>query len=141
MKSQVRITGNLEIFNCDGNNVSRIDIDNLVVKSGKDFIAKRVAGTSVPLISLMAVGTQNTAPTVDDTELGTEIANITLTSTVVNENVITYSATFAAGVATGNLTEAGLFNSAGDMLSHAQFNEINKTSSNAIIIAWNIHII
>lgn len=142
MKDGISLKGELTITVYNETGVCDIrKYNNLVVKTGKDFVASRMGGDLTPLISKMAVGTQNTAPTVNDTSLGTEIANVTLDSTVVNSNVITYTGTFAPGIGTGTLFEAGLFNDAGNMLSHATINSFEKTANLAIVIAWDIHII
>jgi hypothetical protein len=88
----------------------------------------------------MAVGSQNTAPVVGETALGSELGRVVLDSTNVTGNSISYVATFPAGTGTGALTEAGIFNAgtSGTLLCRTQFNAINKSSTDAIVITWNV---
>ncbi len=122
------------------NNELILDIDNLVVLSGRTFAAIRLIGVDEAVISHMAVGSDNTAPVSGDTTLGTELGRVTLSDTTRTDNTISYSATFPAGTATGSLREAGLFNaaSAGYMLARTTFPEIVKGSGDSISFVWNI---
>jgi len=56
-----------------------------------------------------------------------------------NEKVV-YVSTFAAGAATGAVTEAGIFNAstAGDMLCRTVFAVINKAADDTVEITWTI---
>ena len=113
---------------------------NLVVTTGKNWIASRMAGTSSNVMGYMAVGTDSTAPAVGNTTLGAEVARVALTSTTPSTNTVTYVATFGAGVGTGALTEAGLFNAAsvGTMLSRTTYSVINKGSGDEMTVTWVI---
>lgn len=118
------------------------EIDNLVVAVGKAHIAERLAANTAVVMSHMAIGTSNTAPSSGQTALGTELARTTLDTTVVNTATVTYSATFPAGTGTGTLTEAGIFNSAnvGTMLCRTRFNPVVKAAGEALIVGWNVTI-
>ena len=61
-------------------------------------------------------------------------------TTNVTADSLQYVATFGAGVATGTLTEAGIFNAAssGTMFSRTVFAAINKTASDSVTITWKI---
>ena len=113
---------------------------NLVVTAGKNWIASRMAGTSSNVMGWMAVGTDSTAPAAGNTTLGAEVARVALTSTTPSTNTVTYVATFGAGVGTGALTEAGLFNAAsvGTMLSRTTYSVINKGSGDEMTVTWVI---
>ena len=113
---------------------------NLVVTVGKDWIASRMVGTAANTMGYMAVGTDSTAPAAGNTTLGAEVARVAVTSQTASTNTVTYVATFGAGVGTGALTEAGLFNAntAGTMLSRTTYSVINKGSGDEMTITWVI---
>lgn len=115
------------------------EVDNLVVTSGKEFVASRMIGTSSNVMSHMAVGSGSTAAAAGDTALGSELGRTT-SSDSVSGAVVTYSSTFAAGTGTGAVTEAGLFNasSAGDMLCRTVFSVVNKGASDSMTISWAV---
>ena len=115
------------------------EVDNLVVTSGKEFVASRMVGTSSNVMSHMAIGSGTTAAAAGDTALGSELGRTT-SSDRVSGAVVTYSATFAAGTGTGAVSEAGLFNasSAGDMLCRTVFSVVNKGASDSMTISWAV---
>lgn len=124
----------------DGNIKDEKKVENLIVDTGLDFIASRMSGTSESVMSHMAVGTGSTAAAAADTALGTELNRQSLTSTTVTDNAIAYVASYAAGTATGSLTEAGIFNasSAGTMLCRTVFGTVTKAADDSMTITWTI---
>ena len=118
------------------------EVDNLVVSAGKDFVASRMKDTTDAAMSDMAIGTGSTAAAAGDTALGSESARVTLTSTSVSNNVITYAATFGAGTpsSAAAITEAGLFNasSGGTMLCRTVFDVVNKGAADSMTISWAV---
>jgi len=115
---------------------------NLITNIGKNYIAKRMTSNSEAIMTHMALGLSATAAAITDTALGNEAGRVALEiPSVVSANVIQYVATFPAGVATGDLKEAGIFNhpSSGDMLNRASIN-ITKSSSDTIVVSWNLAI-
>jgi len=96
--------------------------------------------TTEGAMSHMAVGTGSTAAAASDSALGSESARVALTSTTVNNNEITYVATYPSGTGTGALTEAGILNasSSGTMLCRTVFSVVNKGASDAMTITWTI---
>ena len=142
--NEVKLTGMLTInrFDSTGTLVETVEHKNLVVTTGKNFIASRMKDTTSAAMSHMAVGTGTTAVAVTDTALNTQTAIVTLTSTTATDNTVTYTATFGAGVGTGALTEAGIFNaaSAGAMLCRTVFPVINKQAADSISITWVVTI-
>lgn len=131
MKGRVSIAVNDEVVQ---------EIDNLVVTAGKNFVASRMKDTTDTAMSHMGVGTGSTAAAAGDTALGSELDRNALTSTTVTNNEVAYVCTFAAGDATGAITEAGLFNaaSAGTMLCRTVFSVVNKGASDAMTITWTV---
>lgn len=142
----LRVRGNLKIDHYDDNNnlKDQRDLKNLVVAVGKDYIANRMASNVTVIMSDMAVGGGNVAPTTSDTLLANEIARVNLDSTGVTNNVLVYAATFPAGTGTGSITEAGIFNdpsaNTGTMLCRTRFDVVNKAAGDTIVITWNVTI-
>jgi len=138
----LKITGRLkiEVFNPDGSIKELREIDNLVVTTGKEFIASRMVGTSSSVMSHMAVGTGTTSPVVGNTTLETEIARVALSSGTASGAVATYAATFNAGTGTGAITEAGILNagSGGALLCRTTFAVVNKGAADAMTITWTV---
>ena len=119
------------------------EIDNLVVTTGKGFVAASMLKTtsnSPAAMTHMAIGSNTTDPAAGDTTLGTELGRVTLTSAEVSGAVVTYIATFPAGTGTGEVVEAGILNdsSAGTLLCHTEFAVVNKGSADAITITWTV---
>jgi len=117
-------------------------VENLVVTTGKNYVASRMAGTSANVMSHMAIGTGSTAAAAADTTLGTESARVSLTSTTNNNNDVVYVATFPANTpaSAAAITEAGLFNasSGGTMLCRTVFAQVNKQTADALTITWTV---
>ena len=140
----IKMTGNLKLVLTDenGNIKQEEEVKNLVVTAGKGFIASRMKDATATAMTHMEVGTGTTAAAVGDTTLQTVVASsrTTLTSTTVTTNSVAYVCSFGAGVGTGALTEAGLFNaaSAGTMLCRTVFSVINKGAADTLGITWTV---
>lgn len=142
---ELKATGsvNVVIHDENGKQKENFTIPNLVVTSGLGFIASRMKDTTATAMSHMGVGTGSTAAALANTALGTALgARVALTSTTVTANAIAYVATFGAGVSTGALTEAGIFNAltSGTMLCRTVFAVINKGALDTMTITWTITI-
>jgi len=137
----LKVTGNLQVVlkDKDGNVKDSRDIKNLVVTTGKEFIAAAIASTQT-YMSHMAIGSSSTAPAIGDTTLGTELGRAALTSTTVSGAVVTFVASFGAGVGTGAVAEAGIFNDAttGALLCRTAFAVVNKGADDSISITWQV---
>jgi hypothetical protein len=141
IRDGLKITGAVEIklFDKDGNVKDQRNIKNLVVTTGKEFIAARMVGTPA-VMSHMAIGSDNTAADIADTALGSELGRVALASSTSSGAVVTNTATFGAGVGTGAVVEAGTFNagSAGTMLCRSVFAVVNKGADDGMSITWTI---
>jgi hypothetical protein len=142
-RSNVTVTGTPRIVLTDknGNVKQDFSVPNLVVTTGKTFIAARMVGTPTAM-SHMALGTGTTAAAVGDTTLQTEIARVSLSSSSATGAVATYVASFPAGTGTGAITEAGILNagSSGTMLCRTVFPVVNKGADDTMSITWTITI-
>ena len=141
IEDQIKLTGqvSIQLFDKDGNIKDSREIKNLVVSVGKTFIAARMVGTPTEM-SHMALGADNTAAAVGDTELGSELGRVALASDTSSGAIVTYTASFPAGTATGANVEAGIFNasSGGTMLCRTVFAVVNKGVDDAMAITWAI---
>jgi hypothetical protein len=137
----LKITGAVQVklFDKDGNVKDERSIKNLVVTAGKGFIAARMVGTPTAM-SHMAVGAGTTAAANADTALGSELGRVALISSAASGAVVTHTATFGAGVGTGAVTEAGIFNasSGGTMQCRSVFPIVNKGADDGMSITWTI---
>lgn len=142
IQDQLKVKGDLivKLFDKNGQVKEERVIPNLVVTTGKGFIASRMVGTSANVMSHMAIGSSNTAPAAGDTALGGELGRVALTSGTAAGAVTTYVATFPAGTGTGAVVEAGIFNasSSGTMLCRTTFSVVNKGADDAMSITWAI---
>lgn len=143
MKEDLKIKGDviLTLTDENGNLKQRQEIKNLVVTDGLDYISSKIVNTR-PTMSNMAVGTGSTAASAGQTALVTELDRNLLASATASNGVCTFNAQWAAGDATGAITEAGIFNatSGGDMLCRTVFDTVNKAAGDSLAITWVVTI-
>ena len=143
-KESIKMLGTLNVFLTDQFGAIKVDenYSNLVVQSGKEFIAKRMIGTSVGTMSYLAIGTGTNTPINTDIILQHEVVRSPLQSASVSANTVTYVSYFAPGAGTGAITEAGIFNSdtvdQGSMLCRTVFPVVNKEAGDTLTITWNV---
>jgi hypothetical protein len=139
----LKITGAVEItlFDKNGDVKDTRSIKNLVVTTGKTFIAARMVGTPA-VMSHLAIGEGTTAAAVGNTTLGTEVGRVALASATSSGAVVTYTATFGAGTGTGAITEAGILSSSsgGTLLCRSVFPVVNKGADDGMSITWTVTI-
>ncbi len=132
----------IQIFDQEGVETFKQVVPNLVVTAGKVWVTNLMqSGTGTPM-SYMAVGTGTNAAAVGDTTLQTETARVatTVAGGTASTNTLQFVGLFGAGVGTGALTEAGIFNAnaAGTMLSRTVYTTVNKGASDTLQITWTI---
>tara|TARA_B110000858_G_scaffold77461_1_gene89742 strand:- start:363 stop:788 length:426 start_codon:yes stop_codon:yes gene_type:complete len=137
INDDLKLKGRLAIA-INGETVS--EVDNIVVTTGKGYVASRMKDATATAMSHMGIGTGSTAAAAGDTALGSQSVRSALTTTTVNTNEVTYVATFSAGSGTGAITEAGIFNasSSGTMLCRTVFSVVNKGASDSMTITWTV---
>ena len=146
IKDTTKVIGDVRLVLTDanGNLKDKREIHNLVVDTGNNLLASRLASASSPVIGWIALGTGTNAPAHGDTTLQTELVRLatTVSGGTVTNNSILFQQTFGAGTGTGALTEAGLFNavSAGVMAARTTFSVINKGSGDILTVYWTLTI-
>ena len=142
INDSIKVTGELKLTltRPDGHVKHEEIIPNLVVTTGKNYIASRMKDASATAMSHMAIGTGSTAAAAGNTALGSEAGRVALTSTTVSNSDVAYVATFPAGTGTGAITEAGILNasSGGTLLCRTVYNVINKAAADTLGITWTV---
>jgi len=140
----IKVTGEVTLVHYDEfGNITNTQVKNMVVTTGLDYIASRMIGTAMGVMTHMALGSSNAAPALTQTSLSSQLgtrAVITSSNLTPTNKQITYVSTFAAGIATGAVVEAGIFNAstAGQMLCRTIFDVINKGVNDTLAITWVI---
>jgi hypothetical protein len=112
LKDSIKLTGRLLIqkLNDKKEVIYETEVPNLVVTSGKEFIASRIAAATFDVMNFMAIGDDAQTGALSQTTLINELARVTNTSSVASGSNVTFTATFGAGTGTGSIVEAGVFN-------------------------------
>jgi hypothetical protein len=154
---KLRGSVDIRVIGPDGQTKENRFIPNLVVQSGKNYIATRMIGTATSVtavyttasatscMTFMSLGTSTTTASVNDTTLGTEVAvagdiaaysRAPIASTTQSTGVVTYVAVFGTNnpqrTNTSNttaITEAGIFNSSSAALGGTM---LCRTTFNAV---------
>lgn len=138
MNEVINMVGEVEVLL---NGEVALEKKNLIVQVGKNFLANAIINSSTSPFVGMAIGTGTTPAATSDTTLETELVRAAFTTSSVSTNVVSLSNTYAAGVGTGAVTEAGIFTNAtsgGTMLSHVVFSAVNKGTLDTLTINWTI---
>jgi len=121
----------------DGEIKDHWEEDNTVTAAGKAGLSDQtLAAPTLAKAGWMALGTG----TPGATALGTELSRQALATKTRSTNVLTFTCSWAAGVGTGALTEAGLFDAAstGNMWLSASFAAKNKGASDTLSATWTL---
>ena len=124
------------LFGPDGRLKFHRIIRNTIPAVGLAWMAKCIAGEAHNAISHVAVGTG----TPGATALGAEAARVAVDSVTRSGAGVTVTATFGPGVATGTLTEAGIFDAgaAGTMIASQSFAATPKGAADTLVRNWTI---
>lgn len=142
----LKVTGQVSIslYDQNGNLKDGREVNNLVVTTGRGFIASRMVTGGASVMSHMALGSGSTAPAAGDTALESllGVREILDSSSTPASGVVLYSSSFEGGDATGAVSEAGIFNAAsgGTMLCRTTFDTINKSATDTLSVTWSITI-
>lgn len=142
LNENLKAKGTLEIVltDSDGKVKDKRVLKNLVVDTGREFIAQRLLDDTAAVMSHMALGTGTTAAAAADTTLETENVRVALNTPTRDTTKAVYVASFPAGSGVGALTEAGIFNAAtdGTMLSRTVFGVLTKSATDNMSVTWTI---
>ena len=143
-KDGFRIRGKTQItlFDREGNIKDYRETENLITNNGFDFIARQIGGYKTTSAYVCGIGSDNTAANAADTTLGSELARVSgVFAHTAGTKTFTNTATFDAGVGTGNVYEAGLLNnesSDGTLLNRQTFGLVSKAAGDVLQVIWTI---
>lgn len=131
----------IELFDKNGNLKEIRNVHNTVTTAGKAGLMDQALATpTLAKPGWMELGTGTPAATL----LGAYVSGsrVALTSKTRNANVVTMVGTFGAGVGTGAITEAGVFDvvtqNTANMWMSASFAVVNKGASDSLVITWTL---
>lgn len=130
-KDGIKLTGRLLIqkFNVNKELVYSTEVPNLIVTAGKEFVASRIVGATLDAMGYMAIGDDASTSALSQTTLVNELARVATTSATASGVNVTFTGTFGAGVGTGSIVEAGIFNADdSSVLVFDGDNDVNSTS-------------
>lgn len=132
MSENIKMKGSMvAVLKKASGEVQTVRKDNIITNAGFDFICDAIGKASgrPNAMGYIAIGSGSTAAAATQTALANEITRKAATYThTAGTKVMTFSATFGAGVGTGAVTEAGVANasSGGTFLDRLTFAVINK---------------
>lgn len=122
--------------------VRRYFEENVFTEVGDAYVADQLSDGGLAQMSHMEIGT-GTGGGSTSTTLVLPLSRVTLDGAPTqgggaNDNDVIYSANYPAGVGTGAITEAGIFNagSGGTLLTYATFPVKNKGALDVLTINW-----
>ncbi len=136
----------LYLYGHDGHLKEQRSGYNVVTTVGKEFMASflnsAVAAAATFTGKYIGIGTNSTAESSSDTNLGTEVSRHTGTASYLSGQILQIKATFATGSGTGAITEFGLFssNTAGTLIARDTESAINKGSNDTLTVICQLTI-
>ena len=143
----IRVRGKVTLVLKDpGGKVKQTVVSNLVLTDGLEIIADIIGNTGgpQPYLKCIALGDNNTAPVVGDTDLkGAELGRVTTSNSRVGSDTERFQGSFGAGVGTGNIKEAVLADTnaaAGGRkcACRATFGTIVKGAGDTLVVFWDL---
>jgi len=122
--------------------IQTIEQPNLVVDTGKNILARRIAYADEPLIRQVAIGSGSDTPLASDVGLTTQtsITN-TLFTEIEDNNIVVFIATFPEGIGSGDIREVGLFDAEDKLVCRTVFSEpFNKQPSQFLNVSWKLQV-
>lgn len=141
----IRGVPTIELYDGDGNLKQSLTENNLVVKTGTNYILRKAFDqftSSEPVLEVVAVGSGTTEPTIDDTSLESQFGSSTVdTYTFTEDNEILLLTGFIQGVGTGTINELGLLATDGTLISRIVVSQsFEKTETDFLNVNWQIQI-
>ena len=136
----------IEVINRDGETVETHDWNNLITKTGYHAVGQCLAGIAGARINRIAVGTNDTAPTFDDTAITNAVtsaitnAEYSVMGVETNEWVkFHFNVGYFQAVGM-NITEWGLITQDGRLFSRVTRSAIQKTNEIMLTGYWIVKI-
>jgi len=144
-KSKQGIKGrvHLQLFGADGKLKEERLIENTITELMDAQVADQMSDQGDAAIGYMAVGT-GSGQTSASTGMAANLDRNALTSTTQGaagaDNDVVYVGTWAAGDATGAITEAGILRLDDDatLMTYADFAVVNKLAADSLVITWTV---
>lgn len=138
---ELKVEDNVRLIltNTETGEVVHDSVHNVVTTAGKNAIADQLlAAPTLGKPTHMALGTGVPAANALGAEIGG--SRVAFTSKTRANAVVTIQADFVAGVGTGTLTEAGVFDAsgAGNMHMSTNFGAVAKDANFALTIIWTL---
>ena len=126
----------------DGQIVHTTKQKNLIVDTGKNTIARRIAYPYEAVINKISIGSGTEQPELSDTGLSVEKASYSIPYIEIKDNnVIVFISGFPEGVGDGPTRETGLFDSDDNLICRTLFSTpFFKGSSQFLNIIWKLQI-
>jgi len=141
----IRGVPTIELYDGDGNLKQSLTENNLVVKTGTNYILRKAFDqftSGEPTLEVVGVGSGTTAPTLDDTSLESQFDTSTVdTYTFTEDNEILLLTAFIQGVGTGTINELGLLATDGTLISRIVVSQsFEKTATDFLNVNWRFRI-
>ena len=119
---------------------------NVITEDGKSFLAgflySAAAAASTFTMRYIAVGTDATGEAASNTALGSEANRVSATVSQVTGAIYRCTGTFSSGIATGAITEYGLFSTAttgaGTIFSRDTEAVVNKGANDTLTVVTEV---
>ena len=132
----------IEHLDKDGNVLHVTHSPNTITYDARTLLTYLLAGQSMSnkYVNALAVGTNGTAPTRNDTALGTQVDTLPVTYTFPQSDRVVFEAILpnSTPANTSTLREAGLFNTDLNMFARQAYGDIYKSSAIQLKYIWTI---
>lgn len=137
----------LTLTNVKTGKVIKEHYKNLFTTAGKEAVARALRGETANnqgIITYCALGTDDTAPELGNTDLGSELFRKLVSVRSYSNNQAIFETFYTTSEGNGNLKEAGLFGDdagetpgSGTLFCHAAIDRV-KSSSDTLSLRWTV---
>ncbi len=134
----------IELFGADGKLKEERYVENTITQLGDVQVADQMSHQADAAIGFMGIGSTTGGKTTASTGLENSEARVALDSTTQGagaaDNDVVYVATFAAGVGTAAIVEAGILRDDDNtkLMCYADFAVVNKGAADSMVITWTL---
>lgn len=147
MKDKQSIKGKLHVVlqDVNGNILKEQHIDNTITNLFDAHVADQMSDSGDAAIGFMATGS-GTGQTASSSDLSNHVSTLALSGTLQGtggaDNDVVYSGFWGAGVGTGSIREAGIFQASGTtrttLMTYNDAISVNKGASDTLKIDWTL---